>query len=63
MITYEWLDKIHHAALMADYEVLEELITQIDDEYQEVATALNDWLQEFRIDKIAELAQEAALQR
>ena len=63
MMTYEWLDKIHHAALMADYEVLEELITQIDDEYQEVATALNDWLQEFRIDKIAELAQEAALQR
>ena len=63
MMTYEWLDKIHHAALTADYEVLEELITQIDDEYREVATALNDWLQEFRIDKIAELVQEAALQR
>ena len=63
MMTDEWLDKIHHAALMADYEVLEELITQIDDEYQEIAIALNDWLQEFRIDKIAELVQEAALQR
>ena len=63
MMTYEWLDKIHQAALMADYEVLQELITQIDDDYREVAMTLDSWLQEFRIDLIAELAQEAALQR
>ena len=63
MMTYEWLDKIYQAALVADYEVLQELIEQIDDEYQEVAKGLDSWLQEFRIDKIAQLAQEAALQR
>ena len=63
MMTDEWLDKIHQAALMADYEVIQELITQIDDDYKEVAMTLDSWLQEFRIDKIAELAQEAALQR
>ena len=63
MMTYDWLDKIHQAALMADYDVLQELITQIDDEYKEVAMVLDSWLQEFRIDKIAELAEKAALQR
>ena len=63
MMTHEWLDKIHQAALMADYEIIQELIMQIDDEYKEVAMTLNSWLQEFRIDKIAELAEEAALQK
>ena len=63
MMTYEWLDKIHQAALVADYEVLQELITQIDDEYKEVAMGLDSWLQEFRIDKIAELVEEAALKK
>ena len=63
MMTYEWLDKIHQAALTADYEVLQELISQIDDEYHDVAAKLDSWLQEFRIDKIAEIAEEAALQR
>ncbi len=63
MMTEEWLDKIQQAALTADYDVLQELITQIDSEHQEIAAGLNSWVQEFRIDKIVEIAEEASLQK
>ena len=62
-MTDEWLDKIREAAIMADYEAIEELISEIDREYQDIATGLDSWLQEFRIDKIAELAEEASVNK
>ena len=57
----DWLNKINQAALIADYELLQQLIEEIEPEYEEIALGLDDWLQEFRIDKIAELAEQASL--
>lgn len=63
VMTSDWLNKIHEAALVADYELLQQLIEEIEQEYQEIAWGLDNWLQEFRIDKIAELAEEASLKK
>ena len=63
IMTAQWLDKIHQAAVMADYEAIQELISQIEGEYAEIATGLDNWLQEFRIDKIIELVEETSLQK
>ena len=61
MMTSDWLNKIQQAAQTADYELLQQLIEEIEPEYEEIASGLNNWLQEFRIDKIAELAEQASL--
>ena len=61
MMTSVWLNKIQQAAQMADYELLQQLIEEIEPEYEETASGLNNWLQEFRIDKIAELAEQASV--
>ena len=55
----EWLEQINQAALIADYMVIQDLISQIEQEYDEIAAELNSWLQEFRMDKISELTGEA----
>ena len=61
MMTSDWLNKIQQAAQMADYEILQQLIEEIEPEYEEIASGLNNWLQEFRIDKISELAEQASV--
>lgn len=63
IMTVQWLEKIHQAAVMADYEAIQELISQIEGESAEIATGLDNWLQEFRIDKIIELVEETSLQK
>lgn len=63
IMTAQWLENIHQAAVMADYEAIQELISQIEGEYAEIATELDNWLQEFRIDKIIELVEETSLQQ
>ena len=62
-MTDEWLDEIHQAAMMADYEAMQQLISTVDREYEDIARGLNNWLQEFRIDKIIELVEETSLQK
>ncbi len=59
----EWLDRIHQAALTADYMVIKDLIAEIEQEYGEIAGELDSWLQEFRMDKISELTGEAFLKK
>ena len=61
VMTSDWLNKINLAAQTADYELLQQLIEEIEPEYEEIASGLDNWLQEFRIDKIAELAEQASL--
>ena len=63
IMTDQWLEAIHQAATTADYEAIQELISQIEGEYAEIATGLDNWLQEFRIDKIIELVEETSLQK
>lgn len=58
-LTDEWLDKIYQAAQIADYQVLKELLSEIEQEYGEIAAGFDFWLEEFRMDKIAELAEAA----
>lgn len=62
-MTDEWLIKIRQAALSADYEVLEQLIVEIEGQDRDIAMGLDSWLQEFRIDKIAELVEDASANR
>jgi len=62
IMTSEWLDQIYQAAQIADYQVLKELLSEIEQEYEEIAAGLDSWLEEFRMDKIAELAA-AAIQK
>ena len=62
-MTDQWLNQIHQAAQIADCQVLQQLITDIEQEYDLIATGLNSWLDEFRIDKIAQLAQKALLKK
>ena len=58
----DWVNKIYNAAVIADYQVLKELIAEIDQEYTEIASGLDSWLEEFRMDKIAELAEKTLTQ-
>ena len=62
-MTAQWLDEIHQAAIMADYEAMQQLISKLDQEYEVIARGLDNWLQEFRIDKIIELVEETSLQK
>ena len=57
----EWLQQVREAALIADYMVLQDLIGEIERDYDEIANELKNWLQEFRMDKIAEIAKEASI--
>ncbi len=59
----EWLNQISKAALTADYIVIQNLIRDIEEEYQEIAAELNSWLQEFRMDKISDLTGEAFIRK
>ena len=63
MISAQWLDKTHKAALIADYMVLQDLITEIEQEYNDIAVELKSWLQEFRMDKISDITGEAFLRK
>ena len=59
----DWIEQLHQAAIIADYMVLQDLIQDIDRQYERVAAELDSWLQEFRMDKIAELAEAAKLNK
>ncbi|MEM7758847.1 MAG: ATP-binding protein [Cyanobacteria bacterium P01_A01_bin.40] len=59
----QWLIQIHHAALIADCQILQDLIAEIEREYEETAQRLSSCLDEFRFDKIAQLAEEVLLKR
>ncbi len=61
VMTVQWLNQIQQAAQIADCQILQQLITEIEPEYDAIAMGLNSWLDEFRIDKIAQLAEEALL--
>ncbi len=63
IMTAEWLNQIYEAARIADYQVLKQLIAEIEQEYSQIAVGLDDWLEKFRMDKIAELAEEALLKK
>ncbi len=62
-MTVQWLNQIHEAAQIADCQILQQLITEIEQEHDEIALGLNSWLSEFRIDKIAQVAEEALLNK
>lgn len=59
VMSADWIEQLHQAAIVADYMVLQNLIQDIDHEYEQIATELDNWLQEFRMDKIADLAEAA----
>ncbi len=59
VMSSDWIQQLYQAATTADYELLQDLIQDIDEPYQEIATELDNWLQKFRIDKIADLAEAA----
>ena len=61
IMPHKWLEQINQAALIADYMVVRDLIVEIEAEYDEIATELNSWLQEFRMDKISALTAEASV--
>jgi len=63
VMTVQWLNKIQEAAQIADCQILQQLITEIEDEYDAIAIGLNHWLDEFRIDKIAQVAEKALLNK
>ena len=63
IMTAEWLNQIYEAARIADYQVLKQAIAEIEQEYSQIAVGLDDWLEKFRMDKIAELAEEALLKK
>ena len=63
ILSSEWLQQVQEAALIADYMVLQDLIEEIEREYDEIAGELRSWLQEFRMDKIADIAGEAFVRK
>ena len=63
IMTDEWLNQIHEAAQIADYQILKQLITEIEQEYELIASGLGDWLEEFRMDKIAELVEATMMKK
>ena len=62
-MTVQWLNQIQEAAQIADCQILHQLITEIEQEYDEIAVGLNSWLNEFRMDKIAQVAEEALVNK
>lgn len=62
-MTVQWLNQVHEAAQIADCQILQQLITEIEQEYDKIAIGLNSWLSEFRIDKIAQVAEEALVNK
>ena len=62
-MTDRWLGEIYQAAMMADYEAMQQVISKLDREHADIAIGLNNWLEEFRLDKIIELIEETHLQK
>ncbi|MEM8723807.1 MAG: ATP-binding protein [Cyanobacteria bacterium P01_G01_bin.39] len=63
LMSSQLLIEIHQAALIADYQVLQQLISEIDLEHEVIAKSLSNCLDEFRFDQIAQLAAEVLLNR
>ncbi|MCT7985532.1 PAS domain S-box protein [Laspinema sp. A4] len=53
-----WISGLHHAALAADSEALEELIQEIPESLAAIAHCFQNWTDNFRFDKITKLTQE-----
>ncbi|MCT7956543.1 PAS domain S-box protein [Laspinema palackyanum] len=53
-----WIRALHNAALAADSEAIEELIQEIPENLAAIAHCFQDWIDNFRFDKITQLTQE-----
>lgn len=53
-----WIRGLHHAALAADSEAIEELLPEMPESLGAIAHCLQDWTDNFRFDKISALTQE-----
>jgi PAS domain S-box-containing protein len=58
-LSVELLTQLNQAAEIADDLVLTSLIEQISSEYSSLAAVLEDWLRQYRVDKIADLTKQA----
>ena len=55
----KWLTQLHEAAEVADNNHLSELIEQIPADRSELADIIADLMNNFRVDKITDLAEQA----
>ena len=59
ILPIDFLAEVQEAAELADSQSLKQLLGEITEEYSEIVTTLNNWLDRFRVDKIADLMEEA----
>ncbi len=56
---FEWVTKLHQAALCTDEKLIFSLIDEIPEEFAHLGNTLADWVNNFRIDKVIDLTNSS----